>query len=306
MVDNESGKYWLPVDQYIGGIEHAILHLLYARFYTKVLRDLGVCALDEPFLNLLTQGMVIKDGAKMSKSLGNIVDPDDMIDKYGADTVRVFMLFASPVERDLDWSDEGIEGAFRFLNRVWRLIDERLHVVEDFKGVKPNTEKLEDSGKELLIKVHKTIKKVTVDLERFQFNTGIAAIMELLNTVSRFEPRGKDEIAVLREAIEAIVQLLYPFAPHISEELWETLGYKETLIDKEWVEWDKEIVGSASIAVVLQVNGKVRSQILMDPDTSEDEMKEAAFSDDKVRAYISGKEIKKVVVVQGRLVNIVV
>ncbi len=306
MVDKERGEYWLPVDQYIGGIEHAILHLLYARFYTKVLRDLGVCDLDEPFLNLLTQGMVLKDGAKMSKSLGNTVDPDDMIAKYGADTVRIFMLFASPVERDLDWSDEGIEGAYRFLNRVWRFINERLRIIQDFKGVKPDITQISGSAKELLIKVHKTIKKVTDDLERFQFNTGIAAIMELLNVVSRFQPNGKDEIPVVREAIEAMVRLLYPFAPHISEELWETLGYKETLIDRAWVEWDRGLVGSASIIVVLQVNGKVRSQVLMDPDTSEEEMKNAAFSNEKVKSHISGKEIKKVIVVPKKLVNIVV
>jgi leucyl-tRNA synthetase len=306
MVDKERGKYWLPVDQYIGGIEHAILHLMYARFYTKVLRDLGMYDLDEPFLNLLTQGMVIKDGAKMSKSLGNTVDPDDMIEKYGADTVRIFMLFASPVERDLDWSNEGIEGAYRFLNRVWRSIGERLHIIQNYKGVKPNLAQISGSAKDLLIKVHKTIKKVTEDLERFQLNTGIAAIMELLNAVSRFEPNGKDEISVVREAIEAMVRLLYPFAPHISEELWETLGYKETLIDKEWIEWDRELVGSASIIVVLQVNGRVRSQVLMDPDTTEEEMKKAAFSDEKVKSHISGKEIKKVIVVPRKLVNVVV
>ena len=306
MLDGVRGKYWLPVDQYIGGIEHAILHLLYARFYTKVLRDLGMCDLDEPFINLLTQGMVIKDGAKMSKSLGNIVDPDDMIAKYGADTVRIFMLFASPVERDLDWSDEGIEGAYRFLNRVWRLVYEVMKKIEDFKGVKPNITLISDTARDLLIKVHKTIKKVTEDLERFRFNTGVAAIMELLNAVSRSQSNGNDEKAVLREAIETIVRLLYPFAPHIAEEQWESLGHEETLVDKPWIEWDREIVGSTAVIVVLQVNGKVRSQVFMDPDTTEEEMKQAAFSDERVKSYISGKEIKKVVVVPKKLVNIVV
>jgi len=308
MLDGVRGKYWLPVDQYIGGIEHAILHLLYARFYTKVLRDLGMCDLDEPFINLLTQGMVIKDGAKMSKSLGNIVDPDDTIAKYGADTVRIFMLFASPVERDLDWSDEGIEGAYRFLNRVWRLVydfgirDSGFGIGKSFN---PQSAIRNPQSKDLLIKVHKTIKKVTEDLERFQFNTGVAAIMELLNAVSRFQSNGNDEKAILREGIETIVRLLYPFAPHTAEELWETLGYKETLVDKPWIEWDREIVRSAAVIVVLQVNGKVRSQVFMDPDTTEEEMKEAAFSDERVKIYISGKEIKKVIVVPKRLVNIV-
>ncbi|MGE5444540.1 MAG: leucine--tRNA ligase [Ignavibacteriales bacterium] len=311
MFDRERVKYWLPVDQYIGGIEHAILHLLYARFYTKVLRDLGMCDLDEPFLNLLTQGMVIKDGAKMSKSLGNIVDPDDMIAKYGADTVRIFMLFASPVQRDLDWSDEGIEGAYRFLNRVWRLAYDcgltplsSLLSRGEMRVVK--FEALSPKSKELLIKVHKTIKKVTDDLERFQFNTAVAAIMELLNAVSRFEPDEKDDIMVLKESVEAIVCLLYPMAPHISEELWESLGYKETLVDKPWIEWNGEILGSAEITIVIQVNGKVRSQVLMDPDSGEEEIKQAAFSDEKVKNYIAGKEIKKVIVVPKKLVNIVV
>lgn len=309
MFDRERVGYWLPVDQYIGGIEHAILHLLYARFYTKVLRDLGMCDLDEPFSNLLTQGMVIKDGAKMSKSLGNIVDPDDMIRKYGADTVRVFMLFAAPVQKDLDWSDEGIEGAYRFLNRVWRLVhDFRMRISES--GVVdssiPKSEVQDPQSRGLLIKVHKTIKKVTDDLERFQFNTAIAAIMELLNAALRFEPGGDHDMLVLREAVQAVVRLLYPMAPHIAEELWESLGHDESLVDTPWMEWDRELVESAAITVVLQVNGKVRSQVLMDPDSTEEEMREAAFSDEKVKTYISGKEIKKVIVVPKKLVNIVV
>ncbi|MER3446182.1 MAG: leucine--tRNA ligase [Candidatus Dadabacteria bacterium] len=308
MFDGEKVKYWLPVDQYIGGIEHAILHLLYARFYTKVLRDLGMCDLDEPFLNLLTQGMVIKDGAKMSKSLGNIVDPDDMIAKYGADTVRIFMLFASPVQKDLDWSDEGIEGAYRFLNRVWRLVyDSRKRIADSGKNVEtPLMESLGAQSRELLIRVHKTIKKVTDDLERFQFNTAVAAIMELLNAVSRFEPNGCEDMVILRESVEAIVRLLYPMAPHISEELWESLGHAESLVDKPWMEWDREIVGSAEMTIVIQVNGKVRSQVLMDPDSDEEEIKQAAFSDERVKSYIAGKEIKRVIVVPKKLVNIVV
>jgi leucyl-tRNA synthetase len=308
MFDMGRVKYWLPVDQYIGGIEHAILHLLYSRFYTKVLRDLGMCDLDEPFLNLLTQGMVIKDGAKMSKSLGNIVDPDDIIAKYGADTVRIFMLFASPVQRDLDWSDEGIEGAYRFLNRVWRLgYDFRRQITDSGLKDRPSTKSEAQSprSRELLIKVHQTIKKVTDNLERFQFNTSVAAVMELLNAVSRFEPSGNDDVLVLRESVETIVRLLYPMAPHISEELWEILGHGESLVDKPWIEWDREIVGSAEVTIVIQVNGRVRSQVLMDPDSTEEEMKQAAFSDERVQNYIAGKEIKKVIVVPKKLVNIV-
>jgi leucyl-tRNA synthetase len=304
--DKNKVNYWLPVDQYIGGIEHAILHLLYSRFYTKVLRDLGMLALDEPFSNLLTQGMVIKDGAKMSKSLGNIVDPDDMIQQFGADTVRVFMLFAAPVQKDLDWSDEGIEGAYRFLNRLWRLVSDAYSQIKDFKNTKPDLTQISEPAREFLIKVHKTIKKVSDDLERFQFNTAIAAIMELLNETARFKPDGGNDTVVLREAVEALVRLLYPIAPHIAEELWESLGYEETLVDKPWMEWDREILESAAITVVVQVNGKVRSQVTMDSDSDQEQMKEAALSDEKVKNYIADKEIKKVIVVPKKLVNIVV
>jgi leucyl-tRNA synthetase len=303
--DKEEVAYWLAVDQYIGGIEHAILHLLYARFFTKALRDLGMCDLDEPFSNLLTQGMVIKDGAKMSKSIGNIVDPDDMIAKYGADTVRLFIMFAAPVIRDLDWSDEGIEGSFRFLNRVWRLIFDVFEKIEGVRGVNTEPEKISKPAKELLTKTHKTIKKVTDDLDRFSFNTAIAAVMELLNDVSRFEPEGDNDLPVLRESIEAMIRLLYPMAPHISEELWHELGYEETLVDKEWIRWNKDLVESAAINVVVQINGKVRSQITMDPDSDQEKMKEAAFADEKVQSFIAGKEPKKVIVVPKRLVNIV-
>jgi leucyl-tRNA synthetase len=265
-----------------------------------------MCDLDEPFKNLLTQGMVIKDGAKMSKSIGNIVDPDDMIAKYGADTVRLFILFAAPVQRDLDWSDEGIEGSFRFLNRLWRLIFDVFNGIDEIKGVDVEPEKISKIAKELLTKTHKTIKKVTDDLDRFQFNTAIAAIMELLNDTSRFKPAGQDDLPVLREAVETMVRLIYPMAPHVSEELWQELGYEETLVDMEWITWNKELVESAAINIVVQINGKVRSQITMDPDSDEEQMKEAAFSDEKVQSYIAGKEPKKVIVVPKKLVNIVI
>jgi leucyl-tRNA synthetase len=306
MFDQQKVAYWLPVDQYIGGIEHAILHLLYARFFTKVLRDLGMCKLDEPFSHLLTQGMVLKDGVKMSKSYGNIVDPDDMIEKFGADTVRVFMLFASPVQRDLDWSDEGIEGAYRFLNRLWNLVQTTLPEISGITDKEPDLDKITKSGRELHIKVHKTIKKVTEDLERFQFNTAIAAIMELLNATSRFDPKEKDDLPVLSESVESLVRLLYPTAPHIAEELWELIGYNETLVVKPWLQWNRQLVEGASITIVIQVNGKVRSQVLMDSDSTEEEIKQAALSDEKVRNYIAGKKIKNVIVVPKKLVNMVI
>lgn len=299
-------SYWLPVDQYIGGIEHAILHLLYARFFTKSLRDLGMCDLDEPFTNLLTQGMVIKDGAKMSKSLGNVVDPDDMIKIYGADTVRLFMLFAAPVQKDLDWSEEGVEGAFRFLNRLWRLIHESMPDIQELKGKSSELDKIGAPARELLTKVHKTIKKVTDDLERFQFNTAIAAVMELLNDTSRFKPQTDADKVVLKESIESMARLLYPMAPHVAEELWENLGYSESLVDKPWPGWNKELISSAAITVVVQVNGKVRSQISMDPDSDQEQMKEAAFADEKIINFLSGKEPRKVIVVPKKLVNIVI
>ncbi|GJM16113.1 MAG: leucine--tRNA ligase [Thermodesulfobacteriota bacterium] len=304
--DKEEVAYWLSVDQYIGGIEHAILHLLYARFFTKALRDLGMCDLDEPFKNLLTQGMVIKDGTKMSKSVGNIVDPDDMIAKYGADTVRLFIMFAAPVNRDLDWSNEGVEGSFRFLNRVWRLIFDVFEKIEGVKGVVVQLKEISKPAKELLTKTHKTIKKVTEDLDRFSFNTAIAAVMELLNDTSRFEPNGESDLSVLRESVEAMIRLLYPMAPHISEELWHELGYEETLVDKEWITWNQALVQSAAINIVVQVNGKVRGQLTMDPDSDQDQIKEAAFADEKVQSYIEGKEPKKVIVVPKKLVNIVI
>jgi leucyl-tRNA synthetase len=306
MFDQQKVAYWLPVDQYIGGIEHAILHLLYARFFTKVLRDLGMCKLDEPFSHLLTQGMVLKDGVKMSKSYGNIVDPDDMIEKFGADTVRVFMLFASPVQRDLDWSDEGIEGAYRFLNRLWNLVQTTLPEISGITDKEPDLDKITKSGRELHIKVHKTIKKVTEDLERFQFNTAIAAIMELLNATSRFDPKEKDDLPVLSESVESLVRLLYPTAPHIAEELWELIGYNETLVVKPWLQWNRQLLEGASITIVIQVNGKVRSQVLMDSDSTEEEIKQAALSDEKVRNYIAGKKIKNVIVVPKKLVNMVI
>lgn len=305
--ETEAADYWMPVDQYIGGIEHAILHLLYSRFFTKTLRDLKLCSIDEPFRNLLTQGMVLKDGAVMSKSLGNIVDPDEIIEKYGADTLRVFMLFVAPVNRDVDWSHEGVEGAYRFLNRIWKLVQENLALFSKKDRDKlPVTEPDRDS-KELLIKLNRTIKKVTGDYERHQFNTAIAAIMELLNDVSRYSAdSNRSGNGILASCLESIIRLLYPVAPHFAEELWRQTGNGDSLVDKPWIEWDEHLTESDEISIVVQVNGKVRSQLVVDTGASEEKIREEALSDSKVLAYTRGKEIRKVIVVPKKLVNIVV
>ncbi|MDP2992341.1 MAG: class I tRNA ligase family protein, partial [Deltaproteobacteria bacterium] len=299
---------WLPVDQYIGGVEHAILHLLYARFYTKVLRDLGWLNINEPFRNLLTQGMVIKDGAKMSKSKGNVVDPDDLINRYGADTVRLFCLFAAPPERDLEWSDQGVEGAYRFLNRIWRLVTENRAAVARVPAI-TNVSELKGEAKALHRKIHQTIKKVGSDIEdRFHFNTAISAVMELVNdaySVVSLGDKNSQTLAVLRLAIETVIISLSPFAPHIAEELWQTMGHKELLSSASWPSYDEEAARQEKIELVVQVNGKVRSRIEVDAGQGESEIKEAALSDLRIKEWIKEKEIKKVIVVGNKLVNIV-
>ncbi len=309
-LDPERTDYWMPVDQYIGGIEHAVLHLLYSRFYTKVLRDLGYLKVDEPFVKLLTQGMVIKDGAKMSKSKGNVVDPDEMVKRYGADTVRTFMLFAAPPERDLDWSEQGVEGASRFLQRLWRVataVAGQARGVEAFSGGG-----LEGPLRDLHAKTHQTIKKVTEDIaDRYQFNTAIAAVMELVNQISLVEQdaslQGRPQReAVLREAVEAAVVLISPMAPHIADELWERLGHKGFLIDHPWPAYDEGALVKAEKVVVVQVNGKKRAELMLPAEAGDEAMKEAALANEKVQGFIQGKQIKKVIAVQGKLVNIVV
>ncbi|TDI95659.1 MAG: leucine--tRNA ligase, partial [Deltaproteobacteria bacterium] len=228
------------------------------------------------------------------------------IKKYGADTVRVFMMFASPVQRDLDWSDEGIEGSFRFLNRVWRLVYENIDILELNLDSDGQFDSLEKESKELKIQVHKTIKKVTDDLEKFQFNTSIAAVMELLNSTSKFEYKSDSDKNVLSEAILTIIRLLYPIAPHFSQELWSILGKEGSLVDLQWIGWDLKIVKSASITVVFQVNGKLRSQLVMDSESSEEDLKAAAYDDRRIKSYIEDKQVRKVIVVPKKLVNIVV
>ena len=254
MFEPKSASYWLPVDQYIGGIEHAILHLLYSRFFTKVLRDIGVFELNEPFANLLTQGMVVKDGAKMSKSLGNTVDPDDMIVRYGADTVRMFMLFAAPVEKDLEWSEQGVNGMFRFLGRVWRF------AVEFFSERETGTKTQEHPAKgkpaALAATTNRTIKKVTEDIESFKFNTAISAIMELFNELSALWKEKSVGREHARASLLAVTRLIYPMAPHFAEELWELSGESGTLVDKEWIKWDESTFESAEITIPVRVNSK--------------------------------------------------
>jgi len=312
-LDQARVKYWMTVDQYIGGIEHAILHLLYSRFFTKVLRDLGLIDFDEPFQNLLTQGMVIKDGRKMSKSFGNVVDPDEQIEKYGADATRLFILFASPPEKDLDWSDQAAEGSFRFLNRVWRMVSNVLPEIQPVTVGTFDQASLPKASKDLRRMTHTTIKKVTEDIDgRFHFNTAISAIMELVNAIYLFElpqDAGAERdlaVRVVREAIEATVMLLAPFVPHIAEELWEILGHPTSLFNEKWLRYDREAAKAEEILIVVQVNGKVRSRITVLADATEDEVKQTALADPRVQEYTQGKALKKVVVVPKKLVNIVV
>ncbi|MEW6410177.1 MAG: leucine--tRNA ligase [Nitrospirota bacterium] len=303
-------SYWMPVDQYIGGIEHAVLHLLYARFFTKMMRDLGIVRNDEPFESLLTQGMVIKDGAKMSKSKGNVVDPEELLNKYGADTSRLFSLFAAPPEKDLDWSDEGVEGAYRFLNRVWMMVNKS----SEFRvqSSELDTEGLNAEEKALLRKVHHTIRKVTLDIEReFHFNTAIAALMELSNEIGDFMFRTRvsestQQDAILRYAVEMLILMLSPFSPHIAEELWELMGNKQFVAEMRWPVWDEGLIRDEYVTVVIQVNGRLRDKINMPAGSTEEVLKEAALKSEKVRQFTGDKVIKNVIVVRDRLVNIVV
>jgi leucyl-tRNA synthetase len=300
--DSES-RVWMPVDQYIGGVEHAVLHLLYSRFFTRVIRDLGLLTASEPFKNLLTQGMVIKDGAKMSKSKGNVVDPNYLVERYGADTSRLFSLFAAPPEKDLDWSDKGVEGAYRFLNRIWSIIyrnREKLSSIH--KGIY-NRE--DHSG--LIRKTHQTIKKVTVDIERdYHFNTAIAGMMELVNELSVFETNTEEDWSVFRFSIEQLLLLLCPFSPHIAEELWEAIGNKPSIFEQKWPEWDEVVAQDDTVELVIQINGKVRSKIMIPKGTPDDEIEKIAREDQKTREYVGTKTIKKVIIVRGKLINIVV
>jgi leucyl-tRNA synthetase len=306
-LDRDKVNYWLPVDQYIGGVEHAILHLLYARFFTKVLRDLNYLSTDEPFKNLLTQGMVIKDGAKMSKSKGNVVDPNKLIEKFGADTVRLFSLFAAPPERDLDWSNKGVEGASRFLNRVHRFVVNNKGILTS--APEQQASDLDEKSRALHRKTHQTIRKVTRDLENdFHFNTAIAAVMELVNLMlSLVSEDAENDIApaAVKEAVDATLLLLSPMTPHFCSELWEITGHEELLENQSWPTFNPESAKDEEIIVVLQVNGKVRSRLLVSPDIGDDELKARSLQDDKVQKFVGNKPIRKVIVVPKKLVNVV-
>lgn len=297
--------YWMGVDQYIGGVEHAILHLMYARFFTKVLKDLNLVSVDEPFTNLLTQGMVLKDGVKMSKSKGNVVSPEEIIYKYGADTARMFILFAAPPERDLEWNDQAVEGCYRFLNRVWRIVEA---YYEEIKSVRGEIGILEGADKNLRRLTHATIKKVTEDIAgRFNFNTAISAIMELVNGLYNYKEKEQGtNILVVKEAVKSLLLLLAPFAPHIAEELWYSIGNATSVHLEKWPEYIPEALAVDEVTVVIQVNGKVRDKITVPIDMDKKEVEEIAKSQPKVDEYIKDKDIKKVVVIPNKLVNIVV
>ena len=308
-LNKEEASHWLPVDQYIGGVEHAILHLLYSRFFTKVLRDLGYLDIDEPFTNLLTQGMVIKDGAKMSKSKGNVVDPSDLISEYGADTTRLFSLFAAPPEKDLEWNPKGVEGCHRFLNRIFRYVQTHKDTIAEAGDEIPAT--LNQSERELHRKTHQTIKKVTGNIElNFHFNTAISAVMELFNTMSSITgAKKKEEIAapIIAEALNAILLLLGPMVPHFCSELWTTVhGEGDLIEDKQWPTWDEEAAKEDELTIVIQVRGKVRSRLQVPADIDDNTLEELALKDENALKFIGDATIKKVIVVKKKLVNIVI
>lgn len=306
--DMGKGDYWMPVDQYIGGIEHAILHLLYSRFFTKVLKDAGLINANEPFKNLLTQGMVLKDGSKMSKSKGNVVAPGEIVEKYGADTARLFILFAAPPERDLEWSDQGVEGAFRFLGRFWRIM---LHYAQ-FMPAEENgeyaPEQLEKEAKELRRALHGTIKKVTEDVEqRFNFNTAISSIMELVNAMYALKEEPKAQVSGLaQELVSSSLRLIAPFAPHMAEELWQLIGGNGSVHKQSWPVYDDAALQVEEVELVLQINGKVRDKIVAPVGLNAAELETLAMGQERVQQAIGDKKVVKVICVPQKLVNIVV
>lgn len=305
--DKELNNYWGPVDQYIGGIEHAILHLLYSRFFVKVLRDAGLVDYDEPFSNLLTQGMVIKDGAKMSKSLGNVVSPEEILSKYGADTARLFILFAAPPERELEWSDQGVEGSFRFLNRIWRIV-QAFEAVLAQKVTEHDHSNLSEADKDLRRVLHSSIKKVTNDIEtRFNFNTAISTMMELVNALYAYKEAAKEPNAgLVYEAISDLIKMMSPFVPHITEELWRgAIDANSSVHEQSWPECDEEALKVDNVEIVLQVNGKVRGRLTVPAEATKEELEKIAMADANVQAHIGDATVRKVICVPGRLVNIV-
>ena len=301
--DSEVVNKWMPVDQYIGGVEHAIMHLLYSRFFIKAFNDMGIVDFKEPFKNLLTQGMVLKEGSKMSKSKGNVVSPLEIIEEYGADTARLFVLFAAPPERDLDWSEQGVEGCYRFLNRVYRLVDELSEIAKSDVKI----DELTKEDKAMRYTIHATLKKVTDDLsEKFGFNTAISSLMELVNEMYKYKELDNRNNAVIKEGIETIVTILAPFTPHIGEELWTMIGKEGSIFDISWPKYDESALVKDEVEVVVQVNGKVRGKLTVGANVSREEMQELAIADEKIKALVEGKTIVKVVAVPKKLVNIVV
>jgi len=308
--EKKDASYWMTVDQYIGGVEHACLHLIYARFFTKVCSDLGFLPKDmrEPFNHLLTQGMVIKDGTKMSKSIGNVVDPDEIINKYGADTARLFILFASPPEKDLDWSEQGVEGAYRFLCRVYRLVENNLETLKMASKDKINMTDIENSESRAIKRIiHSTISRVTHDVSsEYQFNTAVARLMELTNALSSFEPKDSQDFALMREGVESLLSCLSPFAPHITEELWQLIGNDTFLSTSKWLSVDESALVEDFVTIVLQINGKVREQYKVLPNLSKEELEKEVMSREETKKRIEGTTVIKVITVPGRLVNVVV
>jgi leucyl-tRNA synthetase len=321
--DPAKAGYWMPVDFYSGGVEHAILHLLYSRFFTRVLRDEGLVKFDEPFKRLLTQGMVLKNGAVMSKSKGNVVDPDDMLAKYGADALRLYVMFVAPPEKEVEWSDAGLEGSFRFLVRVWRLVDHWAETIGG-EGIPACGDDCTEGERALRRKTHETIRRVTVDVEdRMHLNTAVSSLMELVNELYAFSeatphgaptrgdaPVGRIErmqtIAVLREAIDALVVMLSPFAPHTAEELWFMLDHPEGLSAAAWPTFDPDVARAEELVVPVQINGKVRARLTVPAGLSDDQLQERALADPTVKNHTVGKTIRRVVVAKGPLVSVVI
>ena len=296
--------YWMAVDQYIGGVEHAILHLLYSRFFTKVFYDLGLCSVEEPFTNLLTQGMVLKDGSKMSKSLGNVVSPEEIIEKYGADTARLFILFASPPEKELEWSDAGVEGSYRFINRVYRLVEEMAEIT---KGIPAMYKAEGPEDLSLSYVLNSTIKKVTADIrERFNFNTAISAIMELVNEMYRYKELDDINLGLLSEAAGCLVRMLSPFIPHVAEEMWAALGQEGSVYQASWPVFDPSALVRDTVEVVVQVNGKVREHATVSSCLDNEAFTQAVLAQIQVADLLESKQIVKYIAVPGKLLNVVV
>jgi leucyl-tRNA synthetase len=324
--DPATVAYWGPVDFYSGGVEHAILHLIYSRFFARVFRDLGMTGISEPFTRLLTQGMVLKDGQVMSKSKGNVVDPDDMIRRYGADALRLYVMFVAPPEKEIEWTDAGLEGSWRFLARLWRIVDQLAETIGGDGIPAPSELPLDDAERALRRKTHDTIRRVTLDLDpRVHLNTAISAQMELVNELYAFCNRtgtlkpGKEveeaetigsverpgTIAVLKEAVEALVRMISPFAPHMAEELWEMLGHAGGIVAAGWPEYDEAVARAEQVVIPVQVNGKIRGRLTVAADTGEDRLRELALADPQVAKHLEGKTVRKVVIAGGRLISIV-